>query len=415
MTVVLVWGAFGLAACGSSESNTSSPGPTTASGGAVGSGGAGGGNGGAGGGNGGSATAGQGGLGIGGAASPSAGSAPLRDACRAYVVAYCERLTECTGGSVSAIESCVATADACPDLLMSPGSGHSLQNLLDCVEPLRTANCSDVRRDVFPSCVRPGTRARGASCVFRSQCQSQSCNQEATGAPCGFCRGLAEPGGACNGYETACPAGQRCDGSRCVDIPPTPDPIRPTPTERVAEGEACGFVACQDCDVVPEVWCELGLYCSYAEGSGEGVCRAFPGPGEPCAADFSPSCAEGAYCSPTGCLSLPAAGEACANDNGAPQCADDLYCVSGRCTPLAAVGEECEPDPSRLVASICKTGLVCACEDAECRTGACQNLAREGAACGASGVVCEHGTVCEGGLCRASDALTAQAICDLRE
>ncbi len=419
VTVVLVWGAFGLAACGSSESNTSSPGPTTANGGAVASGGAvpnGGAvaNGGGGSGNGGSVTAGQGGLATGGVAGSAAGSAPLRDACRAYVVAYCERQIECTGGSIYATESCVASADACPDLLLSSGSGHSLQNLLDCIEPLRTADCSDWRRDILPACVTAGTRARGASCAFRSQCQSQSCNQEENGAPCGFCRGLAEPGGACNDYETACPPGQRCEGSRCVEIPPSADPVRPTPSKRVAEGEACGFIRCEGCDAVSEVWCELGLYCSYPEGSGEGVCRAFPAPGEPCAEDLFPSCAEGAYCSPTGCLALPVAGEACAS-GASPQCADGLYCVSGLCAPLAAVGEQCEPDPTRLVASVCQTGLVCACQDAECRMGACQNLAREGTACGADGVVCEHGTVCEGGLCRPSDALTTQAICDQRE
>jgi hypothetical protein len=337
-------------------------------------------------------------------AAGASGSAPLRDACRAYVVAYCEKQGECAG-TTNSVAQCLLAADRCPDLLMSPGTGHSLQNLLDCVEPLRTASCSDWRREIQPACVTPGLRAKGEACVYRSQCQSTSCREGEVDSTCGVCRGLAAPGGACNDYDTVCPPGQACTDEVCVDIPVTPDPTPPPAINRQGEGQACFSETC-----LPE------LHCVIATGASEGVCQKLPAAGSPCAERTSgPRCASTAYCGAQGCAALPRAGEACATtDPYAPACAKDLTCSASGCTPLGAVGESCQPDLLRPAQVTCQSDLVCACLDDECRMGACQNLAKEGAACGTNSI-CEHGTVCEAGVCRPTDALTTQAICDRRQ
>jgi hypothetical protein len=417
--VVLVWGALGLAACGSSEGENGSNTPPPANGGSANGGSANGGNASSGSGagaRGGSTTTGKAGAastagtpGSAGAAGTigaagASGSAPLRDACRAYVVAYCEKQIECTG-TPNSTSRCLEAADRCPDLLMSPGTGHSLQNLLDCVEPIRTANCVDWRREIPPACVTPGVRVKGEPCVYPSQCESTSCRQGDVDSACGVCRGLAAPGGACNEYDMACPRGQHCVEEVCTDIPSTGDPPPPIVINRQAEGEDCFSETC-----LPE------LYCYFAADATDGVCRKLPAAGSACAERVNgPRCVSTAYCGPQGCAALPIAGEPCATtDPFAPTCAEDLTCTADGCVPLGALGERCQPNLREPEQVTCQSDLVCACLDDACRVGACKTLAKEGAECGAN-TVCEHGTVCEAAVCRPTDALTTQAICQFRE
>ncbi len=326
VTVILVWGALGLAACGSSEAENGSktPAPSAATAGSANGGSTNGGNGSGGSGamaQGGSATAGNAGAAstagkagsAGGAGTPGAagapGSAPLRGACRAYVVAYCEKQGECSG-STNSVAQCLLAADRCPDLLMSPGTGHSLQNLLDCVEPLPHGELLGLAaRD--PARVRHTRFAREGRALCVPQPVSEHELQSGRSRP--DVRGL--PRACCARWRLqrlrhGVPARPGVRGGSLRRYPCDAGSMPPPVLNRQAEGEACFSETC-----LPE------LYCAFATDATEGVCQKLPAAGSACVERGSgPRCASTAYCDGQACRALPVAGEACVNTD--PFCAD---------------------------------------------------------------------------------------------
>jgi hypothetical protein len=334
------------------------------------------------------------------------GSAPLRDACRLYVRAYCDRSATC-GGYATAAQCYELSVDDCPDLLVSPGSTRTVASLTECAAEIEAFPCADWARGFLPACSTPGTRAGGEPCVYPAQCQSLSCNRPHDSSCDGLCQQLLAPGAVCNDINDVCPAGQRCTDGVCTDYfppaEPTPRPVTPT----LAEGEICSAQTCGK-----------GLFCAGLDTASNGTCTRLPATGLACASVVGATrCRDTDYCSETEiCTPLPAAGEPCASDIGSLQCKLGTYCATAgpnanTCQPRGALGEPCDSNFFSLGRSNCDESLVCRCADARCGAGVCANLRREGDPC-ADTDACEAGTVCEAGRCRASDALSDQAFCD---
>lgn len=160
----------------------------------------------------------------------------------------------------------------------------------------------------------------GGSCTGGEDCQSASCFQ-------GICRdpvyGLG-PGADCSLGE--CGPGLVCLGDlpTCTDLAIQPEGAACDDSERCAPG----------------LFCDRGGACTTGSCLGSlGICRALPGPGEPCGATLV--CAPGATCegfdpavpTPGVCTRLGGEGEAC-------PCGRSLVCAEDRC---AAYGAEICP------------------------------------------------------------------------
>jgi hypothetical protein len=339
------------------------------------------------------------------------GSAPLRDACRLYVRAYCSRTVSC-GRDTMTVEACYQrSADDCPDLLAGPGSTRTVESLTECAAEIDAFPCADWVRGFLPACSTPGTRAAGEPCVYPAQCQSLSCyrpDARLNNSSCGGrCQRLLAPGAVCDDTTGVCPAGQQCTDGICTDYAPPAEPDPRPVTPMIGEGEICTAQTCGS-----------GLFCAGLATASDGTCTRLPATGLSCAGVLvARRCRDTDYCSETEiCTPLPAAGEPCATDLNSIRCKLGTYCESegpnaNTCQPRGALGQACIPDFFGLYRSNCDDPLVCRCADPRCETGLCANLRREGDPC-ADADICEGGTVCELGQCRASDALGDQAFCD---
>jgi hypothetical protein len=336
------------------------------------------------------------------------GSAPLRDACRLYVRAYCNRSASC--GGYATAETCYqVSVGACPDLLASPGSTRTAASLTACAAEIEAFPCDDWIRGFLPACSTPGTRAGGEPCIYPAQCQSLSCNRPHTSSCDGFCLQLLAPGAVCEGTTDVCPPGQYCTGGICTDSPPPAEPTPRPVTPILAEGETCSTQTCA-----------RGLFCAGLATAGNGTCTRLPATGLGCADVVGATrCRDTDYCSETEiCTPLPAAGEPCASDIASLRCKLGTYCESAgpnanTCQPRGALGELCDSNFFALDRSTCNEPLVCRCANPRCTEGFCANLRREGDPCTDTDA-CEGGTVCESGQCRPTDALSHQAFCDSR-
>lgn len=129
---------------------------------------------------------------------------------------------------------------------------------------------------------------------------------------------------------------------------------------------------------------------------------------ESCATDQE--CQGNAYCDkgmqetcPGSCAALQVGGLPCTSSS---QCADGLVCRAGTCSPPLAAGDTCT---GHLKYGECPPGLVCqgTAGKLTCQTIASVYVGKAGAACDASGKLCEQGLVC-----KSQSASSTAGICD---
>lgn len=291
-----------------------------------------------------------------------------RAACRAYVVAECNRIGDCNGQA--ALGSCLAIADQCPDYFLSPGTSWTRATLASCAIAWKTWACEKTGIGVPPPCSPAGSRAVGAACSFSSQCASRDCSVD--GKACGQCLDLVAPGGDCS-VNKQCSLGQTCSSTtyNCTDrvwMPPDAGALQVKGLNQ----------PCAPTDV-----CAAGSECLFQKDflDGTGVCRALPKAGETCGIDR--------------------------NDNGA--CVAGAYCYSldNTCRPQAVAGEPCDNISGNWY---CADGCVCDLSTKVAGNYVCQAIHEEGEPCGTANVQCANtGLVCQGGVCTATDQETVFA------
>jgi hypothetical protein len=301
-------------------------------------------------------------------------------ACIAYATAVCRRQAECSGFNDRCLET---AAGECPDLVFSPGATRTVEGLLACAKDYATWPCDDVKSNVLPPCVTPGTRAQGEPCDFPSQCKSRQCE---THGGCGQCAKTVDIGESCAAPDVACAGTSSC-GASGICLPMT-GPL---------------YFAGQPCTVD---WpCESDYYC-------QGVCLPLPKIGESCEA--LGDCVYGAYCGPDGsCLAVPGVGEPCgfarAGKPNAYYCEPGLGCnvdpssMTGTCLALPQLGEPCLLTGDSAGNQACDPALHC--DDAQ-SPGTC-------IAIGAAGTTCHSVWDCQGDLACACP--TAEPDCKLRK
>ena len=312
----------------------------------------------------GGASASGGATGNGGAAAGGAapGGPGLLSACLAYVDAYCSRSIECLVDTAYTGRACFASQEYCPDLLFSTGSTRTREGTLACAEAWKTFSCDDFAVGKSPPCATPGTRTAGETCLFHMQCASASCTVGNAPGQCGTCRGLATLDGPCSN-TIACPDGQECPGTTCVNsrpmfwMPPS------------AAGESCSqYTGC------------LTGYACLKETATLGA--------------------------PAHCTVPPAAGATCGIDVSSviPVCADGLGCGAGNiCTVPPKAGEPC----NGATYQTCDKDASCDTKIGRCVATSPADLPRgEGAPCGQAIGRCVPRTECRNGTCVATDALT---------
>ncbi|HTM46502.1 MAG TPA: hypothetical protein VL137_16195 [Polyangiaceae bacterium] len=350
-------------------------------------------------------TGGVGGLAAGGSAGSGSRPTSMLGACHLYLDAWCQRMVDCTASED--VDRCKEQEYAlCPDLFFSPGTTRTVDGLAACATDISQMTCLDWEQDNWPSCVSPGTRAEGESCVFSSQCQSLEC--AASGDSCGTCLPIANLGELC-GDNAACGPGQRCNGV-CELIPaPPPGQMPPDPSPvppGLAQGMSCGLM--DSC--AQGLWCLLPMPwpADVPADSKPGTCDVLPAANAPCAFErfaSGASCAEGAYCdaASTTCQPLPTSGEPCLTFPF-PDCALGFFCdrtvnADGVCTAQGDLGAACSVSVPCLADLSCVPAMP---------GGAfsCHTVAQEGQDCTAQTSQCEAGTQCQGGICVATDELT---------
>ncbi len=341
-------------------------------------------------------------------------AAAQADACIAYALAVCRRQAAC---SHSADENCVNTVTLeCPDLVFSSGATRSVEDLVACAKVYETVSCDDVRYNVLPPCVTPGTRAPGEACAFPSQCKSLDCKMA---GDCGSCATEAATGESCAAPDADCDSYTFCGASQtCVSLS---GPVYP-PNEACTLDYPCWSDTYCDgvCRPLPNIGescaetaaCVGGAYC----GAGA-LCFPIPGSGDPCGVvsgdDGRPSavyCGAGSACSfdasgASGtCLPLPEVGEPCFFTAGLPNaraCAYDLHCNDSvdppLCARVAARGEACHELYD------CERGLVCACppDEPSCEHKSCREVRFDAERCDEPNVACHPAFRCKGGICLA--------------
>jgi hypothetical protein len=341
-------------------------------------------------------------------------AAAQANACIAYALAVCRRRAVCNNG---APDNCLNNVTLeCPDLVFSDGAKRSVEDLTTCAKAYETVPCEDLKHDVVPGCVTPGTRAQGEACAFPSQCQSLDCKM--TG-DCGACAVEAALGESCAAADVECDAYTACGASQtCI----------PLSGSLAFEGEAC----------MPDHDCFSDYYC-------DGVCRPLPKLGDSCA--DAAACADGAYCGAGDvCFALPSSGKACGvqiGDDGQPTAADcgpgltcslDADAKSGTCLPPPELGEPCfftaglpsnyackyplhcndavSPTVCAAIAAPgepchdfweCEQGLMCACppDAPSCEHKSCREARFDGEPCDEPNVACHPAFRCKGGVCLA--------------
>lgn len=299
-------------------------------------------------------------------------------ACRRYAIAQCERMAFCNGTDPA---PCRDYGFECPEVLFSPGTGRTIENVLDCTERFATWSCDDIHANRSLDCMPTGTLAVGEPCKYSTQCASSYCTYHCPQV----CGSPAEPGGACSN-TVECPYQQECDNGICRDSPAA---------ARRKLGEPCS--SAEPCDDE--------LNCAPPPDGGAWLCVTRPAPREmnkTCEGSYE--CVAGSYCDAEQqvCLPPPGSGQPCARQAGNPNgvCADGLRCFSQRCSTPGAEGDPCD----RLSGGFgqqCASGLQCDCRGSDCTQGYCFADRYEYETCDDTHVCANgYGLSCVQGLCR---------------
>ncbi len=346
-------------------------------------------------------------------------------ACTKYARAVCERKNECGLGN----DDCAKAVANCPDSLFSDGSTRDAASTWQCAFVMRQRSCLDVYLSANPSCVTPGTKKTGETCIAAAQCASLACTGSTTS--CGSCLQRVTKGQACSiSNGTTCDRGLTCETATgtCVDLP----------TKSFDDTVSTGLEIGKDCDLTRNL-CATGAYCELTDG-GTGVCTARIAEGQDCV--NSGSCIEGTYCFQEGnrCYKIPSAGGRCGNDvetGNALWCTDDAFCnnTSHMCELLPVAGQPCAttqlsggpilcaasaicdsaatPPTCKALAgptetctddSECQKGLRCFCPDTSCASRVCGVLRDVTESCANPGELCNAVSTCIDGECKANSS-----------
>ncbi len=270
----------------------------------------------------------------------------------------------CGDGQCGAGESCAdCPADCgacCGDGACRPDHGEGCGTCpADCPCPAGQVCDAPAGRclDDGPRC-GDGACGAGESCAdcpadCGACCGDGACDPEA-GEGCGVCPA-----------DCGCPAGEVCDGDRCVP-----------PPAACGDGQCAADESCRTCPA------DCGACC------GDGVCTA--GHGEDCGAcPADCGCPAGEVCAEGACACAPRCdGRACGDDGCGGLCGEcpaDADCVDGACAPRARCGDgACDPgeDCAACAADCgCPAGEVC---DPAARACACAPRC-DGRVCGDDG------------------------------
>jgi hypothetical protein len=348
----------------------------------------------------------------------------MAEACIAYAYSVCARTTECSQGTDFA--SCLLSTGDCPDLVASPGSTRTPETLRQCAAAYVTLPCDQVIAGTLPSCVTPGTRAQGESCVYHSQCSTLNCKAD---AECGICSRTVAVGESCVDPTVDCGSEAACVEGTCRSND-RPEPAGPN--EPCAEGGCIGNYYCDNgvagsglCVRLPDVGetcsigrgCRVGARCDGTSGS----CVALPALGESCGLDNGDG--RGFYCTqgvcagadqqlgqPGTCVAIPSLDQACVKDPlsfppGFSLCEDGLACDQSLqpplCKPPLKAGSACKSIRD------CEAGLACRCPEnqPECTTRTCTRYLYGGAACDAASLTarCNSAFDCKAGVCQPAE------------
>jgi hypothetical protein len=352
-------------------------------------------------------------------------------ACAKYQRAICERKNECGLAS----DDCAKAIANCPDSMFSPGSTRQKDSTWACAFVMRQRSCHDVYYGVNPSCVTPGTRKSGESCVGSTQCAALACTS--SGTSCGVCVDRVGKDKDCSDKtKVACDRGLTCSPSSnlCVDLP---EKTFPDATAGAALGATCDL----------QHPCVAGAYCK-ADAQGSGTCTAKVAVDGRC--DTNGACADGTYCAQEDgqCTKLPATNARCGNDittGNAVYCSEGDYCDQGAgymCKPLPVGGKPCaatlfsggpnvcaatakcdsSAEPPLCIAlaapgepctddAACQSGLKCGCSEANCEQPRCTVIRDIGESCGSSGERCNAVSTCTDGTCKANPSQQLFAAC----
>ncbi len=322
-----------------------------------------------------------------GAADVPAAVAAATAACRDAITAQCRRYAECRGGDAA---SCAAIViDRCPSYYFNPRSLRTVAEIQACLPTFAAMTCTDLAMGLSPPCLRRGTGAVGAVCLYNTECQS------------GCVEGLDECGTCVNASRAA--TGEACDSTHfcgetdyCHTVSKTCAPK--TSVVHAAEGQPCDFGA------QPSVGCQGDLVCARTTDTGTaGICRRPPQLGEPCARSGDPLlsqlCGPGLACGAQMTCQVPAPIASGCGDGGA--CDDASFCHSGACVPRAPEGQLCRIfDTTEGPAIECTLGVWCVTQPDAGRNGVCTRP-------GALGDSCDVAHPCAGSLCGTAGRCTS--------
>lgn len=275
------------------------------------------------------------------------------EACRRYVAYYCERWLGCGMSTLQYASACFQAADACPDLIFSPGSTRTVDNVMTCAKAWLDHPCDEVLHERAPKCgATPGTRDNGESCITTTQCKSARCTGDIARMACGKCIEQAASGGAC-GADIVCPRDETCMDGKCM---PRPLATPGQPTIFYAPGQACMHSNADNYG-----GCAFGAECDERPGLAGDHCYDLPAPGERCYKAYPHVCwGEG-------------------------------NCDGHTCAPVYACTDALRK---------CEAGQVCVCSEPDCQWRACAQLRQEGQTCEPPVVPCGDRLECVQGVCK---------------
>ena len=253
----------------------------------------------------------------------TASSDPLTG-CKTYYNAFRTAVGACPGGveAQAGFSDDVVTA-LCTSLAakVTAGSIHyDGSQLAPCISAAQSIGCV-LRNPVEPAACRmlfTGTVAAGGPCDLTPECASGgTCQLSHDGMGNAICPGVcvarAAAGAPCT-TASDCQSGLTCPGTVCADQP-------------VAVGGTCASSGD----------CASSAYCSFAGGTGPGMCQPLIADGQPCLGNEKYQCMPGSGCtggSPSVCTPLVADGGMCTGDTSCKSQA----CIKNVCQTLTTVG-----------------------------------------------------------------------------
>jgi len=259
---------------------------------------------------------------------------------RAYAIAYCKKLMECT--PVSFNESW-ANKDECIDDVdksnrdsqkLLPGLTITQEQVNGCAAEISSTSCAFGRTDLR-KCARKGSLKDGTACYDAAQCASGRCKYENPNNDCGSCGTFEATGGDCF-IDSDCDFGAMCFDGKCAkhlakDAECTAEGVR------CVAGLVCAKGTCRE-PVDVNGACERSRECRRGLSCLDTVCKEKPSK----AASLGETCDAQTVCRKSSCRGAPGATrciayatteQACGDAvDGPADCDSNNNCFEGHCS-----------------------------------------------------------------------------------